>query len=86
MKKLLLGMSTADLKLLAVELGEKEFRGKQVSNWLYRQGCRNMSQMANLPASFKLNLEKGYEVGRSLVKKTRKPKISAPALPRRLRR
>ena len=74
MKKLLLGMSTADLKLLAVELGEKEFRGKQVSNWLYRQGCRNMSQMANLPASFKLNLEKGYEVGRSLVKKTSKSK------------
>lgn len=53
MKKLLLGMSTADLKLLAVELGEKEFRGKQVADWLYRQGCREIGQMANLLAAFK---------------------------------
>jgi 23S rRNA (adenine2503-C2)-methyltransferase len=74
MKKLLLGMSTADLKLLAVELGEKEFRGKQVADWLYRQGCREISRMANLPVDFKTKLEEGYEVGRSLVKKTSKSK------------
>ena len=30
MKKLLMGLSTDELKLLAVELGEKGFRGKQV--------------------------------------------------------
>ena len=74
MKKLLLGMSTADLKLLAVELGEKEFRGKQVADWLYRQGCREISRMANLPVDFKTKLEEGYGVGRSLVKKTSKSK------------
>jgi len=74
MKKLLLGMSTAELKLLAKGLGEKEFRGKQVSDWLYRQDCREISRMANLPVDFKTKLEEGYEVGRSLVKKTSKSK------------
>ena len=74
MKKVLLGMSTADLKLLAKELGEKEFRGKQVADWLYRQGCREISQMANLPVAFKTKLEEGYEAGRSLVKRTSKSK------------
>lgn len=70
MKKLLLGMSTAELKLLARKLGEKEFRGKQVSDWLYRQGCREISRMANLPVAFKERLEEDYETGRSKVKKT----------------
>ena len=69
MKKLLLGMSTADLKLLAKELGEKEFRGKQVADWLYRPGCREISGMANLRADFRERLEEGYETGRSKVKK-----------------
>jgi 23S rRNA (adenine2503-C2)-methyltransferase len=69
MKKLLLGMSTAELKLLAKELGAKEFRGKQVADWLYRQGCHEISQMANLPASFRERLEEGYETGRSKLKK-----------------
>ena len=74
MKKLLLGMSTADLKLLAKELGEKEFRGKQVADWLYRQGCRQISRMSNLPVDFKTKLEEGYEAGRSLIKRTSKSK------------
>jgi 23S rRNA (adenine2503-C2)-methyltransferase len=77
MKKILMGMSTADLKLLATKLGEKEFRGKQLADWLYRQGCPEMSQMANLPAAFKTKLEEGYEVGRSLVKRTSKSKDGA---------
>jgi 23S rRNA (adenine2503-C2)-methyltransferase len=69
MKKILLGMSTADLKLLAAELGEKEFRGKQVADWLYRHGCREISGMANLPVAFKSKLEAVYEIGRSQLQK-----------------
>ncbi|MCX5997494.1 MAG: 23S rRNA (adenine(2503)-C(2))-methyltransferase RlmN [Chloroflexi bacterium] len=74
MKKLLLGMSTVKLKLLAKELGEKEFRGKQVADWLYRQGCREISGMATLPVAFKAKLEEGYQIGRSKVKKISKSK------------
>ena len=74
MKKYLLGMNTAELKLLAAELGEKEFRGKQVADWLYRQGCRQVSQMANLPVSFKTKLDESYGTGRSQVKKISRSK------------
>jgi 23S rRNA (adenine2503-C2)-methyltransferase len=70
MKKLLLGMSTAELKLLTKELGEKMFRGKQVADWIYRHGCRRVNDMANLPAAFKMKMDESWEVGRSTVEKT----------------
>jgi 23S rRNA (adenine2503-C2)-methyltransferase len=74
MKKVLLGMSTNELKLLASASGEKEFRGKQVADWIYRQGCRKIDDMANLPADFKARMESEYQVGRSEIKKLRKGK------------
>ena len=74
MKKVLLGMSTNELKLLAIASGEKEFRGKQVADWIYRQGCRKIDDMANLPADFKVRMESEYQVGRSEIKKLRKGK------------
>jgi 23S rRNA (adenine2503-C2)-methyltransferase len=74
MKKVLLGMSTDELKLLATASGEKEFRGKQVADWIYRQGCRKIDDMANLPADFKVRIESEYQVGRSEIKKLRKGK------------
>jgi 23S rRNA (adenine2503-C2)-methyltransferase len=69
-KKILLGMSTAELKLHTAELGEKEFRGKQVADWIYRQGCRRVNDMANLPAVFRMKLDESCEVGRSTIEKT----------------
>jgi 23S rRNA (adenine2503-C2)-methyltransferase len=65
MKKILIGLSTEELKLLAVELGEKGFRGKQVADWIYRQKCAEIGQMANLSAAFKERLAADYEIGRS---------------------
>lgn len=67
-----MGMSETELRALAVELGEKEFRGKQLADWLYRHGCREIVQMTNLPPGFRSRLEEGYAVGRSqLVKANR---------------
>lgn len=71
-KKLLLGLPLEDLRRLAVGLGEKEFRGKQVADWIYRQGCREISRMANLPWEFRERLAAEYEVGRSAIKKLSK--------------
>ncbi|RPJ64141.1 MAG: 23S rRNA (adenine(2503)-C(2))-methyltransferase RlmN [Dehalococcoidia bacterium] len=65
MKKLLLGMPADELRKLAGASGEKEFRGKQVADWIYRQGCREIDGMKNLPDAFKISLLGGYEVGRS---------------------
>jgi 23S rRNA (adenine2503-C2)-methyltransferase len=73
-KKLLLGMNEAELRAMAVELGEKEFRGKQMADWLYRKGCHAFEQMTNLPPAFRAKLEECYGIGRSAVKKISKSK------------
>ncbi|MGD0355356.1 MAG: 23S rRNA (adenine(2503)-C(2))-methyltransferase RlmN [Dehalococcoidia bacterium] len=74
MKKLLLGLSDGELKLLAAEAGEKEYRGKQIADLVYRQGCRGVALMSNLPAKFRSWLDKEYAVGRSQIVKTRRGK------------
>ena len=68
-KKMLLGLDGRALKQLAADLGEKEFRGKQVADWIYRHGCRRVSDMANLPAVFRTKLDQSWEVGRSTIEK-----------------
>ena len=65
MKKLLLGLGTDALKLLSVELGEKAYRGKQLSDGIYRQSCREIADMKGLPAGLRERLSLDYEVGRS---------------------
>ena len=69
-KKMLLGLPDSELKELATGLGEKVFRGKQVADWIYRHGCRQVNDMANLPAAFKMKLDESWEVGRSNVEKS----------------
>jgi 23S rRNA (adenine2503-C2)-methyltransferase len=71
-KKLLLGMSAGGLKELAAELGEKEYRGRQIADWIYKKGCREVSEMGNLPASLRERLAAGYVIGRSAVNKVLK--------------
>ncbi|MHB8085808.1 MAG: 23S rRNA (adenine(2503)-C(2))-methyltransferase RlmN [Dehalococcoidia bacterium] len=74
MKKLLLGLSDDELKLLAAETGEKEYRGKQIADLVYRHGCREVAAMSNLPAKFRTWLDQEYTVGRSQITKIRKGK------------
>jgi len=69
-KKILLGLGGDELKRLAADLAEKEFRGKQVADWIYRQGCRRVNDMLNLPVAFRVKLDESCEVGRSTVEKT----------------
>jgi len=67
MKKNLLGMTAADLCQVVVELGEKEFRGRQIARWIYCNGVKEIGQMANLPAQFREKLASGYTVGRASI-------------------
>ncbi|MDD5647345.1 MAG: 23S rRNA (adenine(2503)-C(2))-methyltransferase RlmN [Dehalococcoidia bacterium] len=69
-KKMLLGLDADELKRLAADLGQKEFRGKQVADWVYRRGCRQVNDMTDLPASFRMKLDESWAVGRSSVKST----------------
>ncbi|MBN1690257.1 MAG: 23S rRNA (adenine(2503)-C(2))-methyltransferase RlmN [Dehalococcoidia bacterium] len=69
LKKMLLGLTGDQLKGLAADLGEKEFRGKQAADWIYRRGCRRIDDMTDLPAQFRIKLDELWEVGRSSVEK-----------------
>lgn len=65
----LLGLSVAELGAVAVEQGEKTFRGKQIADWLYRKGIHHVEEMGNLPAAFRTALATRYMVGRSTIVK-----------------
>lgn len=65
----LLGLNTAELGAVAVEKGEKAFRGRQIADWLYRKGIHHIKEMSNLPADFRTALEVSYVVGRSTMVK-----------------
>lgn len=67
-KKMLLDLNGDQLKELAAELGEKKFRGKQVADWIYRRGCRQVNDMTDLPAPFRIKLDESWAIGRSAVK------------------
>lgn len=61
MKTLLLDMLPEELAALAVQLGEKAFRGKQLFGWLHKGAA--LSDMANLPKAFRAKLQEGYITG-----------------------
>ncbi len=61
----MLGLTRAELESLALELGERAFRGRQLASWIYRRGARDVGSMTDLPAVFRDRLADGWEVGRS---------------------
>ena len=65
----LLGLDTDELGAVAVESGEKAYRGRQIAGWLYSRGAREIRDMKNLPTGFRAALEALYTVGRSQVVK-----------------
>ena len=61
MKKLL-GMTMEELKLFAVEIGEKPYRGKQIYNWL-NQGARSFDEMTDLSKALREKLKGSAQIG-----------------------
>lgn len=57
----LLDYSCDDLKILAKELGQPEFRGKQIFEWIYR-GAESFEDMSNLPKGFREKLSQEAEI------------------------
>ena len=47
-KKVLLGLTTAELKRVAQELGMPAFTGGQIAKWLYEKNVRSIDEMTNL--------------------------------------
>jgi len=61
----LLGRSESELEAFAVDLGEPAFRGRQIYDWLYNKGVKNLDAITVLPKAWRTYLkERGVIVGR----------------------
>jgi 23S rRNA (adenine2503-C2)-methyltransferase len=56
-KPLFLDMAPEDWAAKAVEMGEKPFRGRQISDWIYKHGISDPDQMSNLSINMRQQLK-----------------------------
>ena len=64
-KKVLLGLSAQELEQWAQIQGEKAFRGRQLYEWVYKKGVKNLNEITVLPKLWRDTLkEKGISIGR----------------------
>ncbi len=62
---ILLGSSISQLEEWAVSKGESSFRGRQIHEWLYQKGIKELDQITVLPKDWRISLqEQGVRVGR----------------------
>jgi 23S rRNA (adenine2503-C2)-methyltransferase len=62
-KKVLLGLTTVELKQVAQELGMPAFTGGQIAKWLYEKNVRSIDEMTNLSKQNRERLAEHYCVG-----------------------
>ena len=62
-KKRLLGLTTAELKLVAQQLGMPAFTGGQIAKWLYEKGVMSIDEMTNISKQNRERLAAEYCVG-----------------------
>ena len=62
-KKILMGLTTAELKEVCRSLGMPAFTGGQIAKWLYEKHVTSIEEMTNLSKANRERLSEGYEVG-----------------------
>ncbi|MTI84595.1 MAG: 23S rRNA (adenine(2503)-C(2))-methyltransferase RlmN [Firmicutes bacterium] len=63
-------MSLEQLEKLMFEIGEKNFRAKQVAKWLFQHGVNSLDEMTDLPVTLRARLKKiGHAGGLAVLKK-----------------
>ncbi|MCD7453829.1 hypothetical protein HAX54_022289 [Datura stramonium] len=68
--RVLLGLSEEQLQQLALDFGQKSFRGKQLHHLLYKRKVKEIQEFSQLPLAFRNDLqEAGWRVGRSPIYK-----------------
>jgi len=61
----LLGLSSEKLEEFAIQEGEKAFRGRQIYEWIYQKGAKNLDSITVLPKQWRDSLQnKGIKIGR----------------------
>ncbi|MHB9038151.1 MAG: 23S rRNA (adenine(2503)-C(2))-methyltransferase RlmN [Armatimonadota bacterium] len=68
----LFGRDRAELESFCKQLGHSSFRGKQISDWLYRKGARQISDMTNLPGALREQLAASSSITRAEIVKQSK--------------
>jgi 23S rRNA (adenine2503-C2)-methyltransferase len=59
----LLGLSTPQIEQVLVESGEPKFRGRQISEWIYRRGADSFDAMTNLSRPLREKLAREHPLG-----------------------
>ena len=62
-KTALLGMTLAELRQVAKDLGMPSFTGGQMADWLYRRAAGTIDEMTNISKTNRQRLSAHYEVG-----------------------
>lgn len=62
-KRILLGMSLDELKVVVKELGMPQFTAGQITKWLYQQHVRSIDEMTNISKANRERLAARYVVG-----------------------
>jgi 23S rRNA (adenine2503-C2)-methyltransferase len=52
-----------DVRAVVVGLGEREFRARQIVQWLYARGVESFDAMLDLPASLRAHLKNNFKIG-----------------------
>jgi len=61
------GCERNELAAYVRELGEPDFRAKQIADWIYKKGARDVSAMTNLPTVLRERLQAEFTITRSEV-------------------
>ena len=62
-KKVLMGMTLAELKSAVKEMGMPQFTASQIAKWLYQQHVGNIDEMTNISKANREKLKEQYEMG-----------------------
>ena len=62
-KKILMGMSLAELRQVATDLGMPAFTGGQMADWLYRRHVSGIDEMTNISKVNRARLAEQYDIG-----------------------
>ena len=70
----LVGLDEEDLREVAKSLGQPAYRGRQLSEWIYKKSANDVDGMRDLPADFRQTLSNRYVVNPLVVVSHRKSK------------
>lgn len=58
----LIGKTSPELEQIAVEFGQKPFRGRQIANWIYQKAAHEFDDLKDLPKTFRDQLAQKYVI------------------------